>query len=182
MLKESKPLRVVFSEPAAQGTHPEVGVSFEPPRDGLLKVRFEVRGALPRVNAALRTDKSQWGLWDWDVVELFVSANDSAIYYEFQLSPLDQFFELEIFEPRVRINKEFVSNFVHAVEQVAADAWKAVFKIPLAPLGWDGKMDSLRGNAFAILGPPGARSYLSLNLPKQAKPDFHLPQYFKKIF
>ena len=158
-------------------------VSFIPPsEDGLLGVRFEVTGAPPCVNAALPTDKSQWGLWEWDVVELFLATNASANYYEFQLSPAGQFFELEIFEPRKRFNKDFVSGFEHSVERVAPDAWTAEFRIPLRKLGWDGKLESVRGNAFAILGASGAKSYWSLNLPAQLKPDFHLPQFFKAVF
>ncbi len=182
MLIKPKPLRCVFAEPGAQGRNPKVSVSFAPPDSaGVLAVSFAVSGATPHVNATLSKESSQWGLWDWDVVELFLSANDTPVYYELQLSPLGQYFELEIFEPRKRFNKQFASGFGHSVNRLGADAWQAEFKIPLSKLGWNGKVDTLRGNAFAILGEPGAKSYLSLNLPEQEKPDFHLPQYFDRL-
>lgn len=144
---------------------------------------FDVYGHKPRSNSALSLDRSQWGLWEWDVVELFVRANSrSPTYYEFQLSPLGQFFELEIFEPRKRFNQSFESGFRHEVTPPDIEGrWRATFRIPLARLGWDGRPESIQGNGFAILGEPASKTYWSLHLPMQLKPDYHLPQYFRPL-
>ena len=135
----------------------------------------------PSVSPQLASDSSQWGLWDWDVVELFLATSDSTVYYEFQVSPLNQFFELEIFEPRKRYNKEFKTGFIHSASKTEK-GWTAEMRIPLEKLNWDGRKESLRGNAFAILHQTHGPTHWSLNLPKQEKPDFHLPQYFQPFF
>jgi hypothetical protein len=149
-----------------------------------LTVRFDVTAASSHSNPALARDAAQWGLWDWDVVELFIQprANDPT-YYEFQVSPLDQFFELEIFEPRKRFNKEYSSGFGHKASS-RPGGWTAEMRISLAKLGWNGEATTLRGNAFAIIGggAPSPRSYWSLFLSQQQKPDFHLPEKFLPLF
>lgn len=138
---------------------------------------FQVRDRTLNFNPNLPRTASQWGLWDWDVVELFIATSPSETYYEFQVSPLDQYFELEIFEPRKRFNKAFESGFRHCAEIKSETSWNARMEIDLSKLGWDGRPGSLRGNAFAIL----SKTYWSLNLPKQKSPDFHLPQYFRSF-
>ena len=171
-------LRLVNPERAAGGVH--VRFSLEGDR---LVAAFEVEatGEEPSVNPDLPADASAWGLWDWDVVELFVRANARPTYYEFQVSPLGQYFELEIFEPRKRFNRDFTSGFRQSVTRSRSGGWQARFEIPLSRLGWDGRPESLVGNAFAILGPAGHRTYWSLFLPPQQTPDFHLPDRFRPL-
>jgi hypothetical protein len=171
-------LNCIYPDPM-QASSIRVGFSLE--REELI-ARFEVQpsGTTPNVNAKLPLGASQWGLWDWDVVEIFVRPSSSPTYYEFQLSPLGQFFELEIFEPRKRFNREFKSGFGHSVQTLGA-GWRAEFRIPLRELGWDGNPKHIVGNAFAILDDK-PRTYWSLYLPKQTKPDFHLPEYFQPFF
>lgn len=150
----------------------------------VLIVNFEVRGQRPvSVNRALSNESSQWGLWDWDVVELFLSVNDDSTYYEFQVSPLGQYFELEIFEPRRRFNKEFQSGFAHSATMTSKDdtCWRAEMRIPLDKLGWNQRIESIRGGAFAILGESETRTYWSAFLQPQKTPDFHLPSYFRAL-
>lgn len=147
----------------------------------VLVTSFEVRDQPPAfVNEALAIGSSQWGLWEYDVVELFLRVGGAPTYYEFQVSPLGQFFELEVFEPRKRVNDKFSSGFTFDVERASPTVWSARMRIPLKNLGWDERIESLRGNAFAILGEP--RTYWSTGLPEQEAPDFHLPQYFIPLF
>jgi hypothetical protein len=167
-----RPLKLVHPANIVKNT--AVSVDFEL-RDRALVARFEVRGAAaPYVNKDLARDRSQHGLWDWDVVEVFVRPNPaSSDYFEFQVSPLGQFFELQIHEPRKRVNARF-----HC-EGLEYSAYR--LKIPLDPLGWDGRVESVTGGAFAILGEPRARTYWALFLPKQDTPDFHLPERFGRL-
>jgi hypothetical protein len=163
---------------------PNQGVSVDVRREGpLLTASFRVEsGVAITANPALPVGESQWGLWEWDVVELFVSCDPGRLpYYEFQVSPLGQRFELEIFEPRKRFNRDFRSGFESSARRLSETSWEAEMRIPLDQLGWDRKGASLAGNAYAILGPAAARTYWSLFLGPQAKPDFHLPQQFHKI-
>jgi hypothetical protein len=149
---------------------------------GLLRAEFRVEGPRPRVNPALPVGVSQWGLWDWDVVEVFVSAGQANTpYLELQLSPLGQHVELLIHEPRRRWDAEFRSGFRGETRPWDGRAWTARFEVPLTPLGWNGDPVRVRGNFFAILGEPERREYFSAFLPPQAQPDFHLPDRFRPL-
>lgn len=154
-------------------------------RGSLLVARFVVRsGHSPYVNPSLAVGTSQWGLWDWDVVELFVSCGGGASrtpYYEFQVSPLGQQFELEVFEPRKRTNRDFRSGLVCSARISKGMGWEGELSVPLDRLGWNGDSSTVFGNAFAILGGPGAKTYWSLFLGPQQTPDFHLPQEFHPL-
>ncbi len=161
----------------------KTSVRFESYLEGhQLKVRFEVRSSKsPHVNPALSLSGSQWGLWDWDVVELFLRVGPEA-YYEFQVSPLNQHFELKIFEPRKRFDRDFTSGFTHrAFGLNGGQGWGAEMDIPLHALGGSPGAVDLIGNAFAILGAGVERTYWSLHLPPQEVPDFHLPERFAPI-
>ncbi|MEW6055062.1 MAG: hypothetical protein AB1540_00480 [Bdellovibrionota bacterium] len=175
-------LKIVHSESGSSGLEKtQVKVEFDlDSRAALLKAKFKVDGVPSFTNSKLPMGASAWGLWEWDVVEVFLRASPQPTYYEFQISPLGQYFELEIFKPRKKFNKDFSSGFTHSSKVLSETAWEAEFGIPLKKLGWTGAKEDLQGNAFAILGKP--RSYWSLFLPAQEKPDFHLPRHFKPIF
>lgn len=188
----AQPLFAVFQNMILKLIHPDasfrtnktiINVDFRL-ASHILIASFDVQQAQPSyVNPALSKQSSQWGLWDWDVVELFLSVNDDPTYYEFQVSPLGQYFELEIFEPRLRFNKDFKSGFTVSVAPESNDApcWRAEMRIPLSALGWDRRLESIRGNAFAILGEGQARTYWSAFLEPQKTPDFHLPRCFRTL-
>jgi hypothetical protein len=152
----------------------------------LLIARFSVRrSAEVYVNSALPKGESQWGLWDWDVVELFLSCGGQASrlpYYEFQVSPLGQHLELEILEPRKKVNRDFRSGLRCSARVSPGKGWEGELSVSLDRLGWKGDASTLVGNAFAIVGPPTERTYWSLFLGPQQKPDFHLPHEFRPLF
>ena len=177
-------LRLVHPEklpgPCQVGCHAEL-------HEEVLIVNFDVRtsGRLS-INRALSTQSAQWGLWDWDVVELFLSVATPVPglhlpYFEFQVSPLNQYFELQILEPRKILNHDFKSGFRHEAKILPGQGWSARMEVPLTVLGWDRDPKSIVGSAFAILGQPEARSYWSQFFPPQEVPDFHLPGNFKKL-
>jgi hypothetical protein len=175
-----KAFQLVHPENAAHATRVDADIRLEGSR---LSARFQVRSARPvSSNPGLPSNQSQWGLWDWDVVELFVSCTPGRLpYYEFQVSPLGQHFELEIHEPRKRFNREFRSGFTYSARHLSGGDWDAEMSIPLTRLGWDGDPASITGNAFAILGPSDARTYWSLFEGQQVKPDFHIPHRFHRL-
>lgn len=145
-----------------------------------LKVNFEVNNPTPYFNPSFDKHSSQWGLWDFDVVEIFVSSHGSNKYFEFQLSPLSQYFELEIFEPRKKFNKNYKSHSIYESTLEENGAWTGFISIPLESIGCK-EEDIIVGNMFACLGPPEKRRYFSAFLPIQEIPDFHLPQYFRPL-
>ncbi len=151
----------------------------------LLTAKFQVTGSThPHVLHHLRGEGPHWGLWEGDVVELFVRATAPGAcsdYFEFQVSPLGQTFELRIIEPRKKVDPGFRSGFTAMAEAISPSEWHAWMQVDLGRIGWSGNLKDLEGGAFSILGKPGARSYHALFLPEQAVPDFHLPQHFQAI-
>ena len=150
-----------------------------------LVVDFQVNLLHAHGNPELQKDKSQWALWDeGDVVELFLATGDIKTqgYFEFQLSPWNQFFTLHILEPRKRTDDRRPMPFEHqSAWDATSGVWKARMKIPLREYGWQGSPASLAGGLFAILGPKGAQTFWSAFLPMQEKPDYHLPEHFRPL-
>lgn len=135
------------------------------------------------------------GLWDYDVLEVFLQVEQN--YFEFQLSPINQFFELEVIQPRVKTNAHFKSGFVH-YSHVQNRRWQALFRFNQTALqSMFGSiafdmilLERIKAGFFAILDCPtcvatgqldAERLYYASFLPVQDKPDFHLPNFFKRL-
>ncbi|MBL7716974.1 MAG: hypothetical protein JNL01_16035 [Bdellovibrionales bacterium] len=147
-----------------------------------IRFDFEVSAMPWTTNSNLPKGESAWGLWETDVVEVFVRPKGSSPYFEFQVSPLGQYLELKIIRPRKEVDRDYRSGIRYGVQTTGPDqAWQAWMEIPASSLGWSGKASDLEGGAFACLGPKGGRSYWAAFLPEQNTPDFHLPQYFSPI-
>ena len=145
-----------------------------------LCVRFDVKVGAIRANDQLPRGESVWELWEWDVVEIYARPKGTKTYYEFQISPLGQHFELEVRVPRVEMNRDYRSRGSFAAHVVSPTHWTAEFLIPMASFGASADT-SLEGGLFAILGPPGAREYWSAFLPEQQVADFHKPECFRPL-
>jgi hypothetical protein len=115
----------------------------------------------------------------FDVVELFVTFSEIGFpYYEFEVSPYNQTFQVRIVSRTE--HHEGVDLSLASSATILPTGWSAEMKIPLKPLGWDGDPKNIRGNLYSVLGKP-PRSYWSSFLPKASKPDFHQPQFFKPL-
>jgi hypothetical protein len=153
--------------------------------EGILRVDFQIETAHPAVTLPeLQDPESNWGLWEGDVVEVFLQlGGPGSPYYEFQASPLGQVFQLRVDEPRVRFDRTYrCSGFKARAERRVGTGWSATLELPLREMGWDGKLKSIRGGLFAVLGSREQRTYWAAFLPPQAHPDFHLPGEFKRFF
>jgi Carbohydrate family 9 binding domain-like len=118
--------------------------------------------------------------YQFDVVEVFASFSDNGFpYFEFEVSPYNQTFQVRIVSKRER--HEGIDLGLTSTAEISRGGWTAELKIPLKPLGWDGDPGKVRGNLYSILGPSKKRSYWSTFLPKVAKPDFHRPEYFRSL-
>ncbi|QDK37012.1 carbohydrate-binding family 9-like protein [Bdellovibrio sp. NC01] len=118
-----------------------------------------------------------------DVVELFISVAGNAEplpYFEFELSPYNNTFEVRVDSLKKAFVEGIKTGFQHEVVRHEG-GWTARMIIPLAAIGWNGDASMIRGNAYAILGKSPNRSFWSLSLPKQAKPNFHKPEFFKPL-
>lgn len=175
--RDSQMLTLAY--PAESALVQPVDVQFQLDGDTLI-AQFNVRS--DEINAKPVLGPKEYP-YQGDVVELFISVADSTDplpYYEFELSPFDNTFEVRVDSLR----KAFVEGLHMGIQHqvVRSDkGWQATLAIPLHNLGWKGDISAIRGNAYSIQGKSPNRSYWSLYLPKQVKPNFHKPEFFHKL-
>lgn len=125
-----------------------------------------------------------WGLWNTDVVEVFLQNRKSAdevtaSYFELQVSPLNQPFALLIEKPRVTF---------HIPENLSLKTESKTFENELCYL-WESSIhfeapfatQEIYLNVFACLGHGENREYFAFNPNLDPKPDFHRPEFFLPI-
>ncbi len=147
----------------------------------ILHVNFEVH--TPEIYAKKQLKSAEYP-YQYDVVEVFIATSKNTQnlpvpYYEFELSPFDQSLQVKVITPFKQVIKGIDMGVQHSVARFPG-GWRAEMLIPMENLGWDGDRCSIVGNAFAILGKP-PRSFWSLYLPHEDKPNFHKPEYFKPL-
>lgn len=118
-----------------------------------------------------------WGLWETDVVELFIQpriSEDSSAnpYFEFQVSPLGQPFALSITKPREEYEL-IKSSAVKIFTQVDGHVWTSRFVIPSEFLN----SENVYLGLFACLG-DGKREFFGTNIDPEGRLDFHKPNRF----
>ena len=141
-----------------------------------LTALFHCRHDRLAVNPSLPRDRGVWGLWERDVVELFVSAGpDGVPYREVEASAAGQWLALA-FDGVRRPAKEPWRPAVRVGARVAGPRHTIEISLPLASLGLDAGAGPWRLGLFRIHGSPGAREYQSLHPTGTAIPDFHRPE------
>lgn len=122
-----------------------------------------------------------WGLWEFDVVEIFICRNrDKVPYLELQLSPLGQKFALVVKTPRKEFDYPKNINF-DISSDIEDGVWLSQMKIDLDDI--PGTAQEVMGNIHACLGVEGRREYFGLShfSDENGGPDFHRPQNFIKL-
>ena len=110
-------------------------------------------------------------LWEYEVVELFLVGEDGQ-YLELEFGPFGHYLMLWLSAPRVLEARSLACTY----RVISRDGrWRAQAIIPREAL----PMRIERVNAFAIFGPPDARTYLAWHPLPGSKPDFHQPQTFR---
>ncbi len=113
------------------------------------------------------------GLWEHEVVELFV-AGSGAAYLEVELGPHGHHLVLRLAD--VRRVAEHSLPLDYRAERSGA-RWRGTARVPAAWL----PPGPLRGNAYAIHGVGAARRYLAAHAVPGAAPDFHQPKRFAPL-
>jgi hypothetical protein len=144
--------------------------------DGTLTAGFSV--SAPSVNARKVLDPPKHP-YDYDVVELFLTFSETGFpYYEFEVSPFNQTFQVKIVSPTR--HQEGVDLSLVSSATILPHGWSADLQIPLKSLGWDGDPGTIRGNFYSILG-RAPRSYWSTFLPRAKAANFHQPRFFQPL-
>lgn len=133
----------------------------------------------PSPNAA----KETYGLWNWDVAELFIGSDFHNIrrYKEFEVSPQQEWVDLDI---NLDLPDHTVGWTWNSGFQVAAridpktKIWYAGMRIPFPALSTRPPVagDNFRANLFRSQGPPDRRKSIAWKAPMSDT--FHVPEKF----
>ena len=137
-------------------------------------INFHFQGKTHTHTKFSQTGYDNWGLWEYDVLELFLTRNHSH-YLELQISPLKQTFALLVIEPRKTYEKierlDLAFQVEHSANLFRVCADLAVSDIP-------GSSQHIQGNVHACLGPSDKRCFLGTNINSEEKVNFHRPDLF----
>ncbi|MEK7355138.1 MAG: hypothetical protein AAB250_01720 [Bdellovibrionota bacterium] len=173
---EPAALSIIY--PSGVTTDEKVSVRFSLEGE-MLRAKFEVKSRELNAKKSLGPKESPF---QFAVVERFVSASGAPTpYYEFELSPYDQEFQVFVRTPKGPFSDRPGIRTRHTVKR-STDGWVADLRIPLAEIQWNHDPKSIVGNAYAVLGANPPRRHWSLWLPAQEKPNFHKPEFFKPLF
>jgi Carbohydrate family 9 binding domain-like len=149
---------------------------------------FRCRFSTLNVYADEDTAKEKWELWNRDVVEVFINPQPGHVnhYYEFEVSPNNQWIDLEIDKDKTPFNDPgWNSGFLHSTRIDAAhQLWLCEMRIPVGPMG----VEEIRGGAewrinFYRADGPGegpSRRLMSWSTIPEGR-TFHVPTRFAII-
>lgn len=122
--------------------------------------------------------RKNWGLWNYDVVELFWSTDARhKTYTEWQVSPLGQGLELQIIKPRSIYFTPLTTSLKFAVN-CKEHSWQTIFTLSQAtaaktPIFW---------GAYACLHDgQGHTWHFTHEIDPEGIPNFHQPEKFKTL-
>lgn len=156
------------------------GMAVDPPECGTVEVAVIADALTVRVEAPFHGDRppalpagSTDGLWEYEVVELFLLGEDDA-YLEIEMGPHGHFLVLQLKGARRVVNKGL--PIVYSCE-INGQRWRGTAVVPLSylPQGAD------RANAYAIHGHGENRRYLAAFPTGGKYPDFHRLSAFAPI-
>ncbi len=130
--------------------------------------------------------KERWELWNRDVVEVFANPDPARVkhYYEFEVSPNNQWIDLDIDLEKTPFNDaKWDSNFEHATHVDAKrHVWTCEMRIPVQVMNSPQLQPGAewRLNFYRADGPGGdtQRRFLSWSPIHSEKHSFHAPASF----
>lgn len=151
----------------------------------VISIEYEAKGS-PIFGEPWRPrTKPAYALWMMDVAEFFGRRVGNRSYFEFQVSPYNQYFEQEVIRFGREIDLDYRSGFRHraSIASRRTGCWRASMRIPLNALSSrGGDAEEIEGNFFAILGRPLNRFYFSAFLkPWKKMSTFHQADRFRVL-
>ena len=148
-----------------------------------LYVRFDARQAEPHVMSAQPNLISKsLGLWDRDVVEIFIApdANEPRRYFEFEAAPTGEWVDLAIdLTSGTRETDVEYSSGMQTASRLGDGRIVTAIKIPWNALGrCPDAGDVWMGNLFRCVGRAPDRGYLAWCPTQTELPNFHVPERF----
>ena len=121
------------------------------------------------------------GLWNKDVVEVFLKPGAAPGYFEIEVSPLGQWANMRIVEPRVEVDLEWNSDLeLETLLSKQESIWRVFLGLPYKSI-WEEPPEvgtSWRVNLYRIAGNEPHREYLAWRPTFTGQPDFHVPSSF----
>ena len=121
------------------------------------------------------------GLWNKDVVEVFLKPGAAPSYFEIEVSPLGQWANMRIVEPRVEVDLEWNSDLeLETLLSKNESIWRVFLGLPYKSI-WEEPPEvgtSWRVNLYRIAGKEPHREYLAWRPTFTGQPDFHVPSSF----
>ena len=144
-----------------------------------LHVHFEVKASDLNLSNDFNTENwDNIGLWNFDVVEVFLQKKDNNNHYlELEISPKGQKLAILVKRPREDFHQLEPIDTLALASLTETGFW-AEFKVKATDIPGDG--DVIVGNAHACLG-KNPRNYFSLFEGDTSKPDFHRPEFFQSV-
>ena len=151
-----------------------------------LYVRFEANvGESLVVSSKPDLRKKTMGLWDRDVVDIFIApdANEPRKYFEFEVAPTGEWLDVALdLTSGTRISDWKYDSRMESFARTAKDSFMAVMKIPWAALGRTPKTgDVWLGNLLRCVGKDPGRGYLAWQPTLTKEPAFHVPEKFGEL-
>ena len=133
------------------------------------------------VNPGWSRETAIKGLWNKDVVEVFLKPGAAPGYFEIEVSPLGQWANMRIVEPRVEVDLEWNSDLeLETLLSKHESIWRVFLGLPYKSI-WEEPPEvgtSWRVNLYRIAGKEPHREYLAWRPTFTGQPDFHVPSSF----
>lgn len=133
------------------------------------------------VNPEWSREAATEGLWNKDAVEVFLKPGTAPYYFEIEVSPLGQWANMRIVEPRVEVDLEWNSDL--ELETLLSKQ-ESIWRVFLG-LSYESILEeppevgtSWQGNLYRIAGKEPHRGYLAWRPTFTGQPDFHVPPSF----
>jgi alpha-galactosidase len=131
--------------------------------------------------------QQRWGLWDRDVVEVFINPFPERIrrYWEFEVAPNNQWIDLAIDQEKTpSLNAEWHSGFDHSTAvDPEKKIWCCEMRLPVAAFGLESIQSGMewRVNFYRCDGPgdDSVRRFLAWSPTYNAS--FHTPDSFGRL-
>ena len=133
------------------------------------------------INPEWSKETATEGLWNKDVVEIFLKPGAADNYFEIEVSPLGQWAVMRIVKPRAEVDLEWNSDLeLETLLNEHELIWGVFLGLPYDSI-WEASPEvskSWRVNLYRIAGKKPHREYLAWRPTFSGQPNFHVPASF----